>query len=169
MSPSFVLRLVQLVVIYVAWIQLHQFHKVEMVTINQKNIRRIRKMTANAENISKNSTFHTVWLPLYWRQGSSAVKTYDLEVWIPAQKIYREISSCSNQKISKPVVLKFNVMKPMARWNSFIPLNGSDLAVGRTVERYSWKLPKCRWFVTIQKLFVHTWWIEVIKPIKNKA
>ena len=80
-------------------IRLHQFHKVEMVKFAkpEESYDELEKMVVNAENILQNSTFHTVsLLSLLEIWASQLPKTYDLEVWIPAQNTYREISSCSN-------------------------------------------------------------------------
>ena len=67
--------------------------------------------------------------------GFSAAKTYDLEVWIPAQNTYREISSCSNTETSKPVVPKsVTVTKQTAKLNFFTHLT-VRFAVGQ--ERFN--------------------------------
>ena len=80
-------------------IRLHQFHKVEMVKFSkpEDSYDELEKMVVNAENILQklNLPYRVITL-CTGDMGFSAAKTYDLEVWIPAQNTYREISSCSN-------------------------------------------------------------------------
>ena len=95
----------------------------------------LEKMTANAENILQklNLPYRVVALST-GDMGFSAAKTYDLEVWIPAQNTYREISSCSNTE-------DFQARRAQIRYRDeadgkvklLHTLNGSGLAVGRTV------------------------------------
>lgn len=117
-------------------IRQHQFDKVEMVQIVQPETSYdvLEEMVSHAENILK-------LLELPYRvitlctgdMGFGATKTYDLEVWLPAQNTYREISSCSNCE-------DFQARRMKARFkdadgkNRFVhTLNGSGLAVGRTL------------------------------------
>lgn len=118
-------------------IRLHQFHKVELVKFAkpEDSYDELEKMTRNAETILEK-------LELPYRRvilctgdlGFAATKTYDLEVWIPAQNTYREISSCSNTE-------DFQARRGMIRFRreesgkiEYVhTLNGSGLAVGRTV------------------------------------
>ena len=118
-------------------IRLHQFHKVEMVKFAkpEESYEELEKMTANAENILQklNLPYRVVALST-GDMGFSAAKTYDLEVWIPAQNTYREISSCSNTE-------DFQARRAQIRYRDeadgkvklLHTLNGSGLAVGRTV------------------------------------
>jgi len=117
-------------------IRLHQFNKVEMVKYvkPEESFNELEKMTANAENILQKLElpYHVITLST-GDMGFSAAKTYDLEVWIPAQETYREISSCSN-------CLDFQARRAQIRYrdsegkvNLLHTLNGSGLAVGRTV------------------------------------
>ena len=118
-------------------IRLHQFHKVEMVKFAkpEESYEELEKMTANAENILQklNLPYRVVAL-CTGDMGFSAAKTYDLEVWIPAQNTYREISSCSNTE-------DFQARRAQIRYRDeadgkvklLHTLNGSGLAVGRTV------------------------------------
>lgn len=118
-------------------IRLHQFHKVEMVKFAkpEKSYQELEKMTANAENILQklNLPYRVITL-CTGDMGFSAAKTYDLEVWIPAQNTYREISSCSNTE-------DFQARRAQIRYRDEVDgkvrllhtLNGSGLAVGRTV------------------------------------
>lgn len=118
-------------------IRLHQFHKVEMVKFAkpEQSYEELEKMTANAENILQklNLPYRVITL-CTGDMGFSAAKTYDLEVWIPAQNAYREISSCSNTE-------DFQARRAQIRYRDeadgkvklLHTLNGSGLAVGRTV------------------------------------
>ena len=117
-------------------IRLHQFNKVEMVKFStqENSYDELEKMTADAESIlQKLNLPYRVLALSTGDMGFSAAKTYDLEVWIPAQDMYREISSCSNCE-------DFQARRAMIRYrddNNKIQyahtLNGSGLAVGRTV------------------------------------
>ncbi|HES8531082.1 TPA: serine--tRNA ligase [Streptococcus pyogenes] len=118
-------------------IRLHQFHKVEMVKFAkpEESYQELEKMTANAENIlQKLGLPYRVIALCTGDMGFSAAKTYDLEVWIPAQNTYREISSCSNTE-------DFQARRAQIRYRDeadgkvklLHTLNGSGLAVGRTV------------------------------------
>lgn len=118
-------------------IRLHQFHKVEMVKFAkpEESYEELEKMTANAENIlQKLNLPYRVLALCTGDMGFSAAKTYDLEVWIPAQNTYREISSCSNTE-------DFQARRAQIRYRDeadgkvklLHTLNGSGLAVGRTV------------------------------------
>ncbi|MBL7003161.1 MAG: serine--tRNA ligase [Gammaproteobacteria bacterium] len=115
----------------------HQFEKVEMVQIvkPEDSWNSLEELTGHAEGILQA-------LQLPYRKvllcggdlGFSAAKTYDLEVWLPGQDTYREISSCSN-------TLDFQARRMKARWRNpetgkaelLHTLNGSGLAVGRTL------------------------------------
>ncbi len=118
-------------------IRQHQFEKVELVQIvrPQDSWDALEQLTSHAESILQ-------LLELPYRKvvlcggdlGFSAAKTYDLEVWLPPQNCYREISSCSN-------MLDFQARRMKARWRNpetnkpelVHTLNGSGLAVGRTL------------------------------------
>ena len=118
-------------------IRQHQFEKVELVQIVQPEHAELahEQLTAHAENILK-------LLKLPYRKmllcagdtGFSAAKTYDLEVWLPGQGAYREISSCSHFK-------DFQARRLQARWRNpetgkpelVHTINGSGLAAGRTL------------------------------------
>lgn len=117
-------------------IRLHQFNKIEMVKFSdsQHSYDELEKMTADAESIlQKLGLSYRVITLSTGDMGFSAAKTYDLEVWIPAQNTYREISSCSNCE-------DFQARRAMIRYRDTEgkphyahTLNGSGLAVGRTV------------------------------------
>ncbi len=118
-------------------IRQHQFEKVELVQIvqpeNSYNV--LEELTLNAETILKklNLPYRVVTL-CAGDLGFAAAKTYDIEVWLPSQNTYREISSCSNFE-------SFQARRMKARWRNsktnkidlLHTLNGSGLAVGRTL------------------------------------
>ena len=117
-------------------IRQHQFDKVEMVRIEQPehSMAALEEMTGHAEAVLQKLglPYRTVLL-CAGDMGFGAVKTYDLEVWLPAQDTYREISSCSNMGA-------FQARRMLARFknaqgkNELVhTLNGSGLAVGRTL------------------------------------
>ena len=117
-------------------IRVHQFDKVEMVQIvhPDKSLDALEEITTHAENILKKLGLpYRVVLLCSGDTGFSATKTYDLEVWIPSQNTYREISSCSSMS-------DFQARRMQARFkhesgkNEFVhTLNGSGLAVWRTL------------------------------------
>ncbi len=117
-------------------IRQHQFDKVELVQIvhPEHSWQALEELTGHAESILQK-------LGLPYRKmalcsgdmGFSAAKTYDLEVWLPAQNTYREISSCSNFE-------SFQARRMQARYRNeknkpelVHTLNGSGLAIGRTL------------------------------------
>jgi seryl-tRNA synthetase len=118
-------------------IRQHQFEKVELVHIStpEQSIQALEELTGHAETILQ-------MLGLAYRKvvlcggdlGFASSKTYDLEVWLPGQNAYREISSCSN-------MTDFQARRMQARWRNpetgkpelVHTLNGSGLAVGRTL------------------------------------
>jgi seryl-tRNA synthetase len=118
-------------------IRQHQFEKVEMVQMvrPQDSYRTLEELTGHAEAILQalELPYRVVTL-CSGDIGFSAAKTYDLEVWLPGQRKYREISSCSNFEA-------FQARRMQARWRNpetgkpelLHTLNGSGLAVGRTL------------------------------------
>ncbi|MBS7578207.1 MULTISPECIES: serine--tRNA ligase [unclassified Enterococcus] len=117
-------------------IRLHQFHKVEMVKFTSKETSydELEKMTKNAENIlEKLGLAYRVVALSTGDMGFSAAKTYDLEVWIPAQNTYREISSCSNTEDFQARRAGIRYRNNEGKTEYVHTLNGSGLAVGRTV------------------------------------
>ena len=118
-------------------IRQHQFDKVELVQISLpgESDRCLEDLTGHAETILKELELpYRVMLLCAGDMGFSARKTYDLEVWLPGQDAYREISSCSNFG-------DFQARRMQARWRNpdsgkpelVHTLNGSGLAVGRTL------------------------------------
>lgn len=118
------------------FIRQHQFDKVEMVQIvrPEQAFSALEEMVGHAETILKKLELPYRVVSLSTGDMSfTATKTYDIEVWLPAQNTYREISSCSN-------CADFQARRMMARFkdeqgrNSYVhTLNGSGLAVGRTL------------------------------------
>lgn len=118
-------------------IRMHQFDKVEMVQIvrPEDSMQALEELTGHAEKVLQllNLPYRKVLL-CTGDMGFGATKTYDLEVWLPAQDTYREISSCSNMS-------DFQARRMQARCRSKTEkkprlvhtLNGSGLAVGRTL------------------------------------
>src|SRR5574344_54921 len=117
-------------------IRLHQFHKVELVKIAHPDhsYEELEAMTANAEGILQalNIPYRVLALST-GDMGFSAAKTYDIEAWIPGQGTYREISSCSNCEAFQARRAKIRFRDSEDRVVLAHTLNGSGLAVGRTV------------------------------------
>ncbi|HQF85582.1 MAG TPA: serine--tRNA ligase [Smithellaceae bacterium] len=118
-------------------IRQHQFNKVEMVKFSkpETSYDELEKLTANAEEILKRLgiPFRTVCL-CTGDLGFSSAKTYDVEAWMPGQNTYREISSCSNFEDfqARRAAIRFR-RKDSGKVEFVHTLNGSGLAVGRTV------------------------------------
>ena len=118
-------------------IRQHQFEKVELVQMVRPSdsYEALEQLTAHAEQILKRLELpYRVMALCAGDLGFSSAKTYDLEVWLPGQQRYREISSCSNFE-------EFQARRMQARWRNpatgkpelLHTLNGSGLAVGRTL------------------------------------
>ena len=118
-------------------IRLHQFNKVEMVKFSkpETSYNELEKMTNNAEAVlQKLNLPYRVLALCTGDMGFSAAKTYDLEVWIPAQETYREISSCSNTEAFQARRAKIRYRNEETGKLEYVhTLNGSGLAVGRTI------------------------------------
>jgi seryl-tRNA synthetase len=117
-------------------IRQHQFDKVELVQIIQpeKSYEALELLTAHAENILRrlDLPFRTVAL-CTGDMGFSAAKTYDIEVWLPGQNAYREISSCSNFEAFQARRMQARFKAEKGKNELVHTLNGSALAVGRTL------------------------------------
>ncbi len=118
-------------------IRQHQFYKVEMVSITapEHSVAEHERMTECAQNILKklDLSFRTLAL-CSGDIGFGSRKTYDLEVWLPGQQKYREISSCSNCGDFQARRMKARFKRAGAKETEFVhTLNGSGLAVGRTL------------------------------------
>jgi seryl-tRNA synthetase len=118
-------------------IRQHQFNKVELVkfTKPEESYDELEKLTLNAEEILKRLGIPYRVVSLCTGDlGFSASKTYDLEAWLPGQNLYREISSCSNFEAFQARRAEIRFKGKGARGTELVhTLNGSGLAVGRTV------------------------------------
>jgi seryl-tRNA synthetase len=118
-------------------IRQHQFDKVELVklTTPERSYEELESLTANAEEVLKrlDLPFRTVLL-CSGDTGFASAKTYDIEVWLPSQNTYREISSCSNTESFQARRANIKFRSGGAGKAEFVhTLNGSGLAVGRTL------------------------------------
>ncbi|MBL8950555.1 MAG: serine--tRNA ligase [Myxococcaceae bacterium] len=118
-------------------IRVHQFHKVELVKFvkPEGSLEELETLTADASSIlEKLGLHHRVMLLCTGDMGFASQKTYDIEVWLPGQDAFREISSCSNFS-------DFQARRAKIRWRKekgdkpqlLHTLNGSGLAIGRTL------------------------------------
>jgi seryl-tRNA synthetase len=117
-------------------IRQHQFDKVEMVQVvhPDKSYEALEQMTGHAEAIlQKLGLPYRVVLLCTGDMGFGAAKTYDLEVWLPAQDTYREISSVSNCEAFQARRLQARFKNAQGKNELVHTLNGSGLAVGRTL------------------------------------
>ena len=117
-------------------IRQHQFDKVEMVQIvhPEKSFAALEEMVGHAEAILKKLELpHRVVLLASGDMGFGATKTYDLEVWVPAQGMYREISSVSNCEAFQARRMQTRFKSAQGKNELVHTLNGSGLAVGRTL------------------------------------
>ncbi len=125
-------------------IRQHQFQKVEMVkfTRPENSYEEHEKLTRNAETVLQKLGLHYRTVTLCTGDmGPSSAKTYDIEVWLPGQQLFREISSCSNFESYQARRANIRYRPEGKNKPEFVhTLNGSGLAVGRTwvaiVENY---------------------------------
>jgi seryl-tRNA synthetase len=118
-------------------IRQHQFDKVELVklTTPDQSDRELEDLTANAEEVLKRLElpYRTVLL-CTGDMGFASARTYDIEVWLPSQRTYREISSCSNTEAFQARRANIKFRPGGSGKTEFVhTLNGSGLAVGRTL------------------------------------
>ncbi len=117
-------------------IRQHQFDKVEMVQITHPNESNaaLEQMVGHAEAVLQRLGLpYRVVLLCTGDMGFGSAKTYDLEVWVPAQKTYREISSCSNMEAFQARRMQARFKNAQGKNELVHTLNGSGLAVGRTL------------------------------------
>ncbi|CAG9240479.1 MULTISPECIES: serine--tRNA ligase [Paraburkholderia] len=117
-------------------IRQHQFDKVEMVQVvaPETSYDALEQMVTHAETIlQKLELPYRVITLCTGDMGFSATKTYDLEVWLPAQNTYREISSCSNTEAFQARRMQARFRNAQGKPELVHTLNGSGLAVGRTL------------------------------------
>jgi len=118
-------------------IRQHQFNKVELMTFSlpEHSSQELERMTVAAEEVLKRLQLHYRVVALCTADlGFASAKTYDLEVWMPSRKAFMEISSCSNCRDfqARRASIRFR-REPKAKPEFVHTLNGSGLAVGRTV------------------------------------
>lgn len=118
-------------------IRQHQFEKVELVWITkpQDSYNALEQLTRHAESILQRLELpYRVLTLCTGDMGAGSAKTYDLEVWLPSQNTYREISSCSNMEAFQARRMKARYKNPETNEMELVhTLNGSGLAVGRTL------------------------------------
>jgi seryl-tRNA synthetase len=125
-------------------IRQHQFQKVELVKFSkpENSYEELEKLTHDAEEVLQKLGLHYRVMALSTGDmSSSSAKTYDLEVWLPGQQLFREISSCSNFEAFQARRANIRFRREGKSKSEFVhTLNGSGLAVGRTwvaiVENY---------------------------------
>jgi seryl-tRNA synthetase len=118
-------------------IRQHQFDKVELVKLAapEQSYDELETLTLNAEEVLKRLELpYRTMLLCTGDMGFSAAKTYDIEVWLPSQQTYREISSCTNTEAfqARRANIKFRA-GGTGKAEFVHTLNGSGLAVGRTL------------------------------------
>jgi seryl-tRNA synthetase len=114
----------------------HQFDKVELVQIAhpQKSYEQLEQLTGHAEEILKRLELpYRVVTLCTGDMGFAAAKTYDIEVWLPGQNAYREISSCSNFEAFQARRMRARFRNEKGKPELVHTLNGSGLAVGRAL------------------------------------
>jgi seryl-tRNA synthetase len=117
-------------------IRQHQFDKVELVQVLQpeRSYQGLEELTGHAEAILRKLELpYRVVTLCTGDMGAAAAKTYDIEVWLPAQKAYREISSCSNFEAYQARRMQARLRNDKGKTELAHTLNGSGLAVGRTL------------------------------------
>ena len=118
-------------------IRQHQFNKVELVkfTLPENSYDELERLLADAEEVLQELGLHyRVVVLCTGDMGFAAAKTYDIEVWLPGQDLYREISSCSNFESYQARRAAIRCRRPGAKGTELVhTLNGSGLAVGRTM------------------------------------
>ena len=117
-------------------IRQHQFDKVELVWLcaPEQSALALEQLTAHAETVLQRLELpYRTMLLCTGDMGFGSAKTYDLEVWLPAQNTYREISSCSNMDAFQARRMQARTRDAQGRTQWLHSLNGSGLAVGRTL------------------------------------
>jgi seryl-tRNA synthetase len=117
-------------------IRQHQFDKVELVQIvhPERSYEALEELTSHAETVLQRLDLpYRVVTLCTGDMGFAAAKSYDIEVWLPAQKTYREISSCSNCETFQARRMQARFRNEKGKTELVHTLNGSGLAVGRTL------------------------------------
>ena len=139
----------------------HQFNKVELVKFAHpdNSYNELEGLLLDAEDVLKRLNIHyRVSLLCTGDIGFSSAKTYDIEVWLPGQNIYREISSCSNFESFQARRAKIRYRKSNGKIELLHTLNGSGLAIGRTVMAIMENYQTKEGFITVP---------EVLRPYMN--
>lgn len=149
-------------------IRQHQFNKVELVkfTKPEESYDELEKLTHNAERVLQILGLpYRVVLLCTGDMGFSSAKTYDLEVWLPSFNTYREISSCSNFEDfqARRADIKFR-REPKAKPEFVHTLNGSGLAIGRTVAAIIENYQQADGSVVVPEALRQYMGVDVIKP-----
>jgi seryl-tRNA synthetase len=116
-------------------IRQHQFNKVELVILSaaENSYEELERLTSHAEEVLKRLQLHYRVIALCTGDlGFSSAKTYDIEVWLPSQRVFREISSCSNCETFQARRTGIRYKRRDGKSDFVHTLNGSGLAVGRT-------------------------------------
>ncbi len=150
-------------------IRQHQFDKIELVrfTTPETSNEEHEKLTRHAEEILRRLGLHyRVSLLCAGDMGGSSQKTYDLEVWLPGQNLYREISSCSNfgEYQSRRAQIRYRA-EPKGKPRLLHTINGSALAVGRTVIAILEQYQQADGTVVVPEALRPYMGIEVIKGV----
>lgn len=138
-------------------IRMHQFDKVEMVQVvhPDHSWEALEQLTSDAEDVLKQLNLpYRVMALSTGDMGFSSAKTYDLEVWIPAQNTYREISSCSNCTDFQARRMQARVKVAKGKNELVHTLNGSGLAVGRTLVAVMENYQQADGSITVPKVLV---------------
>jgi seryl-tRNA synthetase len=154
-------------------IRQHQFDKVEMVQITHpdESNAALEQMVGHAEAVlQKLGLPYRVVLLCSGDMGFGAAKTYDLEVWVPAQQTYREISSCSNMEAFQARRMQARFKNAQGKNELVHTLNGSGLAVGRTLVAVLENGQNADGSVTVpEALRPYIGGVAVLKPEPRKA
>jgi seryl-tRNA synthetase len=151
-------------------IRQHQFNKVEMIKFvkPEDSYDELEKMTHDAEHILQllKIPYHVVLL-CSGDMGFTAAKTYDLEVWLPSAGVYREISSCSNVEDYQARRADIKFRRDTKSKPEFVhTLNGSGLAIGRTVAAVLENYQQADGSVVVPEVLRPYMGVDVIRPVK---
>jgi seryl-tRNA synthetase len=149
-------------------IRVHQFDKVEIVRFErpENSAEAHEELTRNAEAILQRLELpYRTMVLCTGDTGFASAKTYDLEVWLPGQSAYREISSCSNFEAFQARRIQARFRNAQGKAEALHTLNGSGLAVGRTLVAILENYQNADGSVTVPKALVpFMGGLEVIKP-----
>ena len=150
----------------------HQFDKVEILQMvrPEDSSAAHEQLTGHAEEILKRLELpYRVMLLCTGDTGFSSAKTYDLEVWLPAQNAYREISSCSNFEAFQARRMQARFRNEKGKVEPVHTLNGSGLAVGRTLVAVLENYQNADGSVTVPKALVPYMGGETVIPAPDKG